>query len=151
MGRAPRENVGRPLYQKAGTEFFSMKVPLTYGEPMEAVRSGYARCSTDRQDLTARRSALARLGVNPERIYTDHGLSGCTPTSSARPDSAVPRGPSEGAPGESDRVSRFPFDCDRPRFMRELACRVRQDLVALPACLEKGCMRFRDRLQFMDG
>ena len=35
---------------------------------------GYARCSTDKQDLTAQRKALVNLGVDPERIYTDHGL-----------------------------------------------------------------------------
>ena len=45
---------------------------------MEAVRIGYARCSTDRQDLSAQRSALVGLGVDPERIYTDHGLTGRT-------------------------------------------------------------------------
>ncbi|MDE0101585.1 MAG: recombinase family protein [Bryobacterales bacterium] len=45
---------------------------------MDAVRIGYARCSTDRQDLTAQRSALVELGVAPERIYTDHGLTGRT-------------------------------------------------------------------------
>jgi len=37
---------------------------------------GYARCSTDRQDLTAQREALAALGVEPDRIYVDHGLTG---------------------------------------------------------------------------
>ena len=73
-----RENVGRPLYQIDGTICFSVKVPLTYGERMEAVRIGYARCSTDRQDLTAQRSALVELGVDPGRIYTDHGLTGRT-------------------------------------------------------------------------
>ena len=36
---------------------------------------GYARCSTDKQDLTAQRKALVNLGVDPERIYTDHGLT----------------------------------------------------------------------------
>ena len=45
---------------------------------MEAVRIGYARCSTDRQDLSAQRSALVELGVDPDRIYTDHGLTGRT-------------------------------------------------------------------------
>ncbi len=35
-----------------------------------------ARCSTDAQDLTAQRDALATLGVSPERIYLDHGLTG---------------------------------------------------------------------------
>ena len=45
---------------------------------MGAVRIGYARCSTDRQDLTAQRCALLALGVAPERIYTDNGLTGRT-------------------------------------------------------------------------
>jgi DNA invertase Pin-like site-specific DNA recombinase len=39
---------------------------------------GYARCSTDKQDLAAQRSALIELGVEPDRIYTDHGLTGRT-------------------------------------------------------------------------
>ncbi len=43
---------------------------------------GYARVSTDEQDLTAQRDALAGLGVAPERIYVDHGLTG---TNRARP------------------------------------------------------------------
>ncbi len=43
---------------------------------------GYARCSTDTQDLTAQRDALAALGVKPNRIYVDHGLTG---TNRARP------------------------------------------------------------------
>jgi DNA invertase Pin-like site-specific DNA recombinase len=37
---------------------------------------GYARVSTDEQDLTAQRNALATLGVEPDRIYVDHGLTG---------------------------------------------------------------------------
>jgi DNA invertase Pin-like site-specific DNA recombinase len=37
---------------------------------------GYARCSTDQQDLTAQRDALLSLGVAAERIYVDHGLTG---------------------------------------------------------------------------
>src|SRR5687768_2978751 len=45
---------------------------------MSAITIGYARCSTDKQDLAAQRAALERLGVSPERIYTDHGLSGTT-------------------------------------------------------------------------
>lgn len=43
---------------------------------MDALLVGYARCSTDQQDLTAQRDGLARLGVTPERIYVDHGLTG---------------------------------------------------------------------------
>jgi DNA invertase Pin-like site-specific DNA recombinase len=37
---------------------------------------GYAPCSTDEQDLTAQRDALAALGVKTNRIYVDHGLTG---------------------------------------------------------------------------
>jgi DNA invertase Pin-like site-specific DNA recombinase len=37
---------------------------------------GYARVSTDAQDLTAQRDALAALDVPTERIYVDHGLTG---------------------------------------------------------------------------
>lgn len=43
---------------------------------------GYARCSTDKQDLAAQQAALAVLGVAADRIYTDHGLTG---TNRARP------------------------------------------------------------------
>ena len=43
---------------------------------------GYARCSTDPQDLTAQREALLKLGVAPDRIYTDRGFTG---TNRARP------------------------------------------------------------------
>ncbi|MDO4070541.1 recombinase family protein [Clavibacter michiganensis] len=37
---------------------------------------GYARVSTDEQDVTAQRDALTALGVTPDRIYVDHGLTG---------------------------------------------------------------------------
>jgi DNA invertase Pin-like site-specific DNA recombinase len=37
---------------------------------------GYARVSTDAQDLTAQRDALAALGVEASRVYVDHGLTG---------------------------------------------------------------------------
>jgi len=37
---------------------------------------GYARVSTEEQDLTVQREALERLGVGPDRIYVDHGLTG---------------------------------------------------------------------------
>ena len=43
---------------------------------MTAIKIGYARCSTDNQDLTAQKQALETLGVAPDRIYTDHGLTG---------------------------------------------------------------------------
>src|SRR4051812_23224578 len=43
---------------------------------MTATLIGYARCSTDKQDLAAQRAALEKLGVAPERIYMDRGLTG---------------------------------------------------------------------------
>jgi DNA invertase Pin-like site-specific DNA recombinase len=45
---------------------------------MSAQLIGYARCSTDEQDLTAQRDRLAELGVADDRIYLDHGLTGTT-------------------------------------------------------------------------
>jgi len=42
---------------------------------MSALLVGYARCSTDQQDLTAQRDALTQFGVEAERIYVDHGLN----------------------------------------------------------------------------
>jgi DNA invertase Pin-like site-specific DNA recombinase len=44
---------------------------------MTALLIGYARCSADEQDLTVQREGLAGLGVTPDRIYVDHGLTGC--------------------------------------------------------------------------
>ncbi|WP_223840509.1 recombinase family protein [Saccharopolyspora pogona] len=45
---------------------------------MSETITGYARCSTDEQDLTAQRQHLAELGVADEWIYLDHGLTGTT-------------------------------------------------------------------------
>ena len=45
---------------------------------MAALLIGYARCSTDQQDLTAQHDGLTALGVSPARIYVDHGLTGTT-------------------------------------------------------------------------
>src|SRR5437667_609907 len=49
---------------------------------MTATLVGYARCSTDQQDLAVQRAMLTELGVAPDRIYMDRGLSG---TTGARP------------------------------------------------------------------
>lgn len=43
---------------------------------MTATRIGYARCSTEKQDLAAQRAALRELDVDEDRIYLDHGLTG---------------------------------------------------------------------------
>lgn len=37
---------------------------------------GYARCSTDKQDVAAQHAALIELGVSRERIYVDRGFTG---------------------------------------------------------------------------
>lgn len=43
---------------------------------MNDIRIGYARCSTDKQDLTAQRDYLRGARVPEEAIHLDHGLSG---------------------------------------------------------------------------
>ena len=51
--------------------------PMT-ATPVTATLIGYARCSTDRQDLDAQHQALQELGVAEDRIYTYRGLTGTT-------------------------------------------------------------------------
>jgi DNA invertase Pin-like site-specific DNA recombinase len=43
---------------------------------MNTLLVGYARVSTEHQDLTAQREGLHALGVRDDRIYVDHGLTG---------------------------------------------------------------------------
>lgn len=40
------------------------------------MKIGYARCSTDDQDLTAQTDALTKLGVDEANLYIDHGYTG---------------------------------------------------------------------------
>jgi DNA invertase Pin-like site-specific DNA recombinase len=82
---------------------------------------GYARCSTDEQDLTAQQQRLTELGVSPERIYLDHELTG---TNRARPGldqalAAVRAGDTLVVP-KLDRLARSVPDapCDRRRPRR---------------------------------
>ena len=50
--------------------------------PPAGILIGYARCSTEKQDLTVQREMLRDLGVAEERVYLDHGLTG---TNRSRP------------------------------------------------------------------
>jgi len=43
---------------------------------MTPILIGYARCSTDKQDLAAQVDTLLKLGVAEDRIYTDRGFTG---------------------------------------------------------------------------
>lgn len=43
---------------------------------MTGLLIGYARVSTNDQDLTAQKNALLALGVSPEQTFTDQGLTG---------------------------------------------------------------------------
>lgn len=61
-----------------GTINIAEKGPYSYNPDMNTTLIGYARCSTDGQDLTAQEQALEQLGVASNRIYTDHGLTGTT-------------------------------------------------------------------------
>jgi DNA invertase Pin-like site-specific DNA recombinase len=49
---------------------------------MNELLVGYARVSTEQQDLTVQRHGLRALGVGDDRIHVDHGLTG---TNRARP------------------------------------------------------------------
>ena|SRR5215211_411981 len=43
---------------------------------MNELLVGYARVSTEQQDLTDQRNGLHALGVGDDRVYVDHGLTG---------------------------------------------------------------------------
>lgn len=57
-----------------------VKGGLTYTRSMTATLIGYARCSTDEQDLTAQHDTLRGLGVTDDRIYLDKGFTGTNRT-----------------------------------------------------------------------
>lgn len=43
---------------------------------MAALLIGYARASTDQEDLTAQRDGLTALGASANRVYVDQALTG---------------------------------------------------------------------------
>jgi DNA invertase Pin-like site-specific DNA recombinase len=56
---------------------------------VNGTRVGYARCSTDEQDVDIQIEQLAALGVAPERIYIDRGFSGTRRTNRTGLDQAL--------------------------------------------------------------
>ena len=50
--------------------------PSPKGLALSAMLIGYARVSTEEQDLTAQRDELTALDVDPAKVYVDHGLTG---------------------------------------------------------------------------
>jgi DNA invertase Pin-like site-specific DNA recombinase len=53
---------------------FSHDAAQTCHFPLPKTFIGYARCSTDKQDLTAQREALAELGVAADRFHVYHKI-----------------------------------------------------------------------------
>jgi DNA invertase Pin-like site-specific DNA recombinase len=82
---------------------------------------GYARVSTDEQDLTAQRNALLDLGVLAERVYVDHGLTG---THRDRPGCAKRSAPAAPATRSSSRSSTGSRSLPDARdIVEDLTCR----------------------------
>jgi lipopolysaccharide/colanic/teichoic acid biosynthesis glycosyltransferase len=70
----------RPRPQSAPQEDLARPGPGPGPVPQQVsaagVLIGYARCSTDKQDLAAQRHMLRQLGVSDDRVYLDHGMTG---------------------------------------------------------------------------
>lgn len=49
---------------------------------MAALLIGYARCSTDQQDLTVQRADVLAMGVDPGGVYVDYADVGTMSTTS---------------------------------------------------------------------
>jgi len=87
---------------------------------VNGTRVGYARCSTDEQDVIVQTEQLTDLGVTPDRIYIDRGFSGTSRKNRAGLDQAL-------APvwdGNIFTVTKF------DRFARNMAeaCQILTDL-----------------------
>jgi hypothetical protein len=78
--RSPTWGQSRPSWTREA----ELARPRPGGEPVPSTASdagvlvGYARCSTDKQDLAAQRETLRQLGVSDDRVYLDHGMTGPT-------------------------------------------------------------------------
>ncbi|MGH3512074.1 MAG: recombinase family protein [Pseudonocardiaceae bacterium] len=80
-------------------------------DPYTATRVGYARCSTDEQDVGIQIEQLTALGVAPDRIYIDRGFSGTRRTNRAGLEQAL----AAVWPGSILTVTKF------DRFARDVA------------------------------
>jgi DNA invertase Pin-like site-specific DNA recombinase len=67
---------------EVATDLKSAAVQEPWSLPRSGILIGYARCSTEKQDLSAQRQILQDLGVTEDRVYLDHGLTG---TNRSRP------------------------------------------------------------------
>ncbi|MGV9667440.1 recombinase family protein [Nocardia niigatensis] len=67
---------------------------------IEPFRVGYARCSTDEQDVEIQTEQLLALGVPRERILIDKGSSGTTRKNRTGLDNALTTVTSAGPPGD---------------------------------------------------
>ncbi len=67
--KSPLTGANRAVLSDVAARLLPMTAP-------EGIMVGYARVSTDAQDLTAQRQVLAGLGVDPDRVHVDHGLTG---------------------------------------------------------------------------
>ncbi|MEO0862860.1 MAG: helix-turn-helix domain-containing protein [Pseudomonadota bacterium] len=85
---------------------------------MTGTRIGYARCSTDGQDLDAKRAALIGLGVADDHIYTDHGLTGANRERPGLSQAELRRMSDTGEYSISDLAELF--DVSRPTVYRVL-------------------------------
>jgi DNA invertase Pin-like site-specific DNA recombinase len=70
--RSERAPVAEQHLARSGDDAEAVPQP-----PADAgVLIGYARCSTDKQDLAAQRHTLRQLGVSDDRVYRDHDMTG---------------------------------------------------------------------------
>jgi len=89
---------------------------------MNGTRVGYARCSTDEQDVIVQTEQLRELGVPADRIYIDRGFSGTSRKNRGGLDQAL------AAVWEGSILTVTKFD----RFARNMteACQILDDLAA---------------------
>ena len=89
-----------------------------------ALKIGYARVSTEGQDVTAPRNGLEALGVEAERIYVDHGLTGTNRSRPGRGEALPPAVPETCSWSPSSMLSRTPRTAENARVVPGLAQRL---------------------------